>query len=506
MTPSISTERRFAQVLQIPETPRISVPLPKIWVGFALMSLYWLLRLPIVARRSDLTTREIDNFLLLLTYSAWGYWLFCIYRIHKVLQKVTNGTHPISPAKALGFAFIPWFNHFYWPFKWTREVANFVTSRSPGIRMGRYWPGFVLLLGWILGVYIRPGTGLVLAFLVGLYLTRKISLVVRCSENACLCSKTEPVSLAISAGIGAAFAFILAQAFTGFPKQPHKAAELTAILLVSLGLMWFVEPAAEKIRQWFGLEPPREYLRPKHPVLMQMAIFAFLFFMSITHSLLHEHIFHQLSSSGIVLLIGLIASGGITYSWVMGAQRTPRESAKLGLLGGLLIGIFMLSPLRLALANTLVSMDVAKRIIAVLSPIPGVGATEGISHVGEEQPPDAKAVQREHNAPNVLLIALACPIFGLIGGWFLDRRRSIRMQTSLAFGLAISAAAILLIARLQSEFAGQHAWDFQVLADVVFFAAGWWVGVFVYPTVSTMLAYPSAQPRKMVEQQSRVAA
>ncbi len=423
MTPPTPLERRLAPILQIPEKPRISLPLPKIWVGFALMSLYWLLRLPIVTRDSGLTPSGLNNFLLLLTFSAWGYWLFCIYRIHEVLQKVTNGAYPIRPTKALGFAFIPWFNHFYWHFKWTREVANFVTSRSPGIRMGRYWPGFILLLGWILGVYIRPGTGLVLAFLVALYLTRKIGLVVRCSENACLCSKTEPLSLAISAGIGATFAFILAKAFT--EKHPDKTVQLIAILFVSLGLAWFVEPVGEKIRQWFGLEAPHEQLRHKHPVLVQMAIFAVLFLTNITHTLLHEHILGDLSGSGIVLLIGLIASGGITYAWVMGAQRTRRESAKRGLLGGILIAVLMLSPLRLDLVNRLPFTDVAKRVIAILSPVPGVGADQGISHVGK---PDAKAAQREHNAPNLLLIA--CVSYLRVYWWLVPRSKTLNAHES----------------------------------------------------------------------------
>lgn len=495
MTPPVPLDRRSAAIIQIPHPPKVSLSLPKIWVGLALMTLYWLLRLPIVSRTSTLTSSELDSFLLLLVFSAWGYWLFCIYRIHRVLGKITNGLYPIGPAKALGLSFIPLFNVFYWNFKWTREVADFIRARDAKVRVGRHWPGLVLLLAWMLGLFVRPGSGLALVFLVGMYLTRKLAQVVRCSEKACFTRKTEPVSLAISAGIGAAFAFILAQALTAFPGHEHKSAEVTAILLVSLGLMWFIEPASEKMRHWCGLEPEHPHVQARRPILFQVAIFVFLFVTSITHALLHEQIFHQLSTTGMVLLIGLIASGSITYSWVAGAQRLPRESAKLGLLGGVLVGVFMLSPLRLAIVNTMFPAN-ARTAAAIVSPVPGVGAEKGINHLSDR--PDAEPQPNREHPINMFLIAVACPVFGLVGGFFLDRTRSVRLELTLGSGLALSAIVVLVVARLQSEVMGQHAWNIQVLADVVCFAAGWWIGLFVYPTVGLMLGSPKPRPEKAI--------
>jgi len=69
-------------------------------------------------------------YLFLVSFIGGVYWLVCIYRIHVVLANAPNWKHPISPARAVGFHFIP-FYQFYWIFKWPREIAKFVNSRLP---------------------------------------------------------------------------------------------------------------------------------------------------------------------------------------------------------------------------------------------------------------------------------------------------------------------------------------------------------------------------------------
>jgi len=57
------------------------------------------------------------------------YFLYCIYNIHKILKKTTNGGYPISPDAAAFRMLIPFYN-LYWFFKWPNEIANFINKNS----------------------------------------------------------------------------------------------------------------------------------------------------------------------------------------------------------------------------------------------------------------------------------------------------------------------------------------------------------------------------------------
>ena len=57
------------------------------------------------------------------------YYCMLIYRIHKIVAEQTNNEYPITPGKAVGFLFIPFFN-IYWLFKWHIEMAKYVNSKS----------------------------------------------------------------------------------------------------------------------------------------------------------------------------------------------------------------------------------------------------------------------------------------------------------------------------------------------------------------------------------------
>ena len=67
-------------------------------------------------------------YLFLVSFIGGVYWFVCIYRYHVILAIVTGRKYPISPARAVGFHFIP-FYQFYWVFKWPIEIARFVNFR-----------------------------------------------------------------------------------------------------------------------------------------------------------------------------------------------------------------------------------------------------------------------------------------------------------------------------------------------------------------------------------------
>jgi hypothetical protein len=107
------------------------------------------------------------------------YWLFCIYRVHAVIRDASACMYPISPAKAVGFHFIPFFN-LYWIFRWTSCIADFVNTGQT-VRMMRIWPGIGLLVGCLLGALVGTFEGnfnveiiCIVNFTVMLYIVRKL--------------------------------------------------------------------------------------------------------------------------------------------------------------------------------------------------------------------------------------------------------------------------------------------------------------------------------------------
>jgi hypothetical protein len=108
-------------------------------------------------------------YLFLASFVGGVYWLVCVYRIHVVLAQVPGWKHPISPARAVGFHFIP-FYQFYWVFKWPREIANFVNGRLGQPIMKPVAVGLAVLAALILRI-LDPGFGLILLFFPMSYLS-----------------------------------------------------------------------------------------------------------------------------------------------------------------------------------------------------------------------------------------------------------------------------------------------------------------------------------------------
>jgi hypothetical protein len=149
-------------------------PLPQLWAGYLLGFA------TIVAEFVDASLHPPDVvineipipnlYLFLLMFVGSVYWLVCVYRYHVVMQHVPGWKHPISPARAVGFHFIPIYN-LYWVFKWPQEIARFVNWRFRGPVMKPQMVGLMVFAAFVLRFLFDPGLGLILLFLAASYVS-----------------------------------------------------------------------------------------------------------------------------------------------------------------------------------------------------------------------------------------------------------------------------------------------------------------------------------------------
>jgi hypothetical protein len=148
-----------------PLNPAAEPPqLPALWVGYLLgiatigaefvaASLH-----PELAEKGGIP----PLYLFLVSFVGGVYWFVCIHRYHVIMAHAPGWHHPISPARAVGFHFIPFYN-LYWVFKWPQEMAKFVNSRLRIPIMKPVAIGVAVLVALILRVF-DPGFGLILLF------------------------------------------------------------------------------------------------------------------------------------------------------------------------------------------------------------------------------------------------------------------------------------------------------------------------------------------------------
>ncbi|HLK03819.1 MAG TPA: hypothetical protein VKT53_05215 [Candidatus Acidoferrum sp.] len=177
----------------LPTAPLL--PMPKLWIGYALAAATFagemiaiarhpeLLDAPDSAKDAILSVPPLEVFLPL--FVSYVFWMVCIHRYHKILAAIPHYKHPISPAKAVGFHFIPFF-WLVWVFIWPKEVAKFVNAR---FEMPAGF-GMPLMRGWVFGIgaigamlcqiFLDPGMGIALLFIstayVGGFLSRALSI------------------------------------------------------------------------------------------------------------------------------------------------------------------------------------------------------------------------------------------------------------------------------------------------------------------------------------------
>jgi hypothetical protein len=132
--------------------------LPNIWIGYLLSVATFIDEAIVFSGRPELATGQVKLFipplhLFLLGFVSFVYWLVCIHKLHVVLALVPGWQHPISPARAVWFHFIPVYN-LYWLYKWPRECANFVNWRMQGAVLQPRNAGLFILGSYLLSILL----------------------------------------------------------------------------------------------------------------------------------------------------------------------------------------------------------------------------------------------------------------------------------------------------------------------------------------------------------------
>jgi hypothetical protein len=337
---------------------------------------------------------------------------------------------------------------YYWSFRWTIQVARFLDDESGKPGAAKIWPGILLAGTSVLGLFTQfKSLRLFLVFGLGIYLTRQLRAVLPACRPFSL-KRWQRWNLSMSAGVGAAFSFVLVQALRHFSiEQPkEKLHDLVAILFVSVGVLIFLEPLFESLRVVLGIADNHPALKARKPWRLRLAVFLILVFTSLFHGLLHSEIEKAMekdwSGTLTMLLAGLLVSGGITYFWIGAAHRRPSHAARSGLISGAVLGVLVASAVLAAVAAPNAATAATNQLLAeqaIHSEFPFVPA-KVIDELAKGNLGDGAEFGQ------MMVIAFPWPIFGLIGGVAIDRRWGNGKSQSVA--LSVVAAAVLCEASL----------------------------------------------------------
>ena len=149
------------------ETPGADLvrQLPKLWIGYLLCLATFIDEGMVLSQHPEVASGQTfipPLHLFLLTFVSGVYWLVSIHQLHVVLSLVPGWKHPISPARAVWFHFIPLY-FVYWLYRWPKEAANFVNWRVQRIVVQPRNAGIMILLAYLSLFLLGPG-GLALLF------------------------------------------------------------------------------------------------------------------------------------------------------------------------------------------------------------------------------------------------------------------------------------------------------------------------------------------------------
>jgi hypothetical protein len=148
--------------------------LPKIWIGYLLAFLTLIgetvavARNPELAKSADINAVPLEIYLP--TFVAVVYWLVCVHRYHAVLAHVPGWKHPISPARAVWFHFIPIYV-VYWVFRWPAAIANFVNQRLQAPVMNKWTVGTMFLASLLCRLFVDPALSVAMMFFACTYIS-----------------------------------------------------------------------------------------------------------------------------------------------------------------------------------------------------------------------------------------------------------------------------------------------------------------------------------------------
>jgi hypothetical protein len=142
---------------------------PRLWIGFLISLVFFVLDL------LEFTVFDTKEGFYHISWSfglfvlALGYFMYCVYRLHIILDEITEGKYTVSPMNAVVSHFAPFYN-VYWVFKWTNDLVEFINSHERVEPAQIFLPGFIMLFA----VFFGWGIGIILWFFALLYLEKKL--------------------------------------------------------------------------------------------------------------------------------------------------------------------------------------------------------------------------------------------------------------------------------------------------------------------------------------------
>ena len=147
--------------------------LPRLWIGYVLGAATLVAEMVAIELHPELAkggSLNLPLYLFLALFVGWIYWLVCVYQFHQVMARIPGWRHPISPGRAVGFHFIPFYN-LYWVFRWPAEIARFVNVRMQKPLMKPYLVGAAVFAAVLVRLVLEPGLGLILLFIAASYIS-----------------------------------------------------------------------------------------------------------------------------------------------------------------------------------------------------------------------------------------------------------------------------------------------------------------------------------------------
>jgi hypothetical protein len=525
-----------------------SLSLPKTWPGFALAGVLVLLELSfgsltgLMQAVGGRPVSQLPKALVWLTnptgptvslgvlavlnalvyVAGMVYWFWSVYRIHKILAQATDSAYPVTPAKAVGYQFIP-FYCIVWNFKWSRQLADFVNGRSPSAAMSKYWTGVFLLFASILGS-LDNGLQLVALSGIGLYLVRKLaradlrapvpqiseapshSLTVAAPTAAFRrpapravfqrwmaaahefdWSKARELRLSLAACSGATFGFLacygLWTTIQQIKARDFSFWDLLVIAVIAFLLWQFVEPLFDLLKDVFSGKRAED---EEESFFTRSVLFlAFVSVVVASHTLLEKT--HEQFPNGETIFVaaGLaVLFGVLTYALIRGTKSGLKAAFKV--VGGwlslaLLVGVVMQSGVSWALLATWApGPSLFRAASAAVGNTATIDRGQAINNVGSfvtNGPVDTEKERAEKKVGSLsvgskIIVPFSAFLFAVLFGVFVVAQRhwGPREMAVCGFVAAIVAMAFELL---------RHVQNIHVFA-CVWAATGWCVAVLAF--------------------------
>jgi len=152
------------------EVPAKSSP-AWVWLGFIFAAAFLFQETLAVLLEFEEAVTNLT--LILIGLAGWIYWLFCVFRFHKILIEMSRNQYPVGAGEAVGKHLIPFYN-FVWIFRWPTHLSDYLNQRGRVHVVSGKLLGLLLLLSALTARFVDGGVGLIGMFAVGMYISAKL--------------------------------------------------------------------------------------------------------------------------------------------------------------------------------------------------------------------------------------------------------------------------------------------------------------------------------------------